>query len=137
MYNNSIYRLLAGYIDYAICFGLSFFTACFISYGETRLSSFSVKVSLIVFFIAVLFKDAVFKNASIGKRIFKLEIECTKGKFGFICMLKRTICIFLFLGIEILLVFLNNRSIGDIWSNCNVVSRKIQVSKENITTDID
>ena len=136
MYNN-IYRLLAGYIDYAICFTIALITAYITSFGELRVSSFSLKLSLFVFFIAILLKDAVFKNASIGKRIFKLEIECTKGKFGFICMLKRTICIFLFLGIEVLLVFLNKRSIGDIWSNCNVVSSNRQVPKDNITTNID
>ena len=130
--NDKIKRILAAIIDfYIICFFSSAFV-CVFTLGEFSITPFSIIAYLTISLLLLLFKDFVFKYASIGKRIFKLKVAKTDGtNLMIVDVIKRNIPIIILLPVEALLLIINNRRIGDIWAktsivynNCNIDKRK-------------
>lgn len=111
-------RILAGIIDfYIICF-LTTTLVLIITLGKLNISAISVISFLLFFFFLLLLKDFLFKNASIGKKIFKIAIIKTDGSnLTLSDSLKRTLTLLLLLPIELFLIIKNNKRIGDYCSN--------------------
>ena len=114
-------RLIAAVIDfYIICF-ISSSLVGIVTLGKFNVTVFSVSVYLISCFLSFLFKDFALKNRSLGKRIFRLKVEKTDGsKLTFADILKRSVTVVL-LPVEVLLLIIKNRRIGDIWAKTSVV----------------
>ena len=121
--NIRIKRLLAAIIDfYIICFLSSAFIGVF-TMGKFNVTPFSVTLYIAISFVLLIIKDFVFKNASVGKRIFKLEIKKTdETKVTILDVIKRTLPIVVLLPIEVFLLIFNNRRIGDIWAKTFISS---------------
>lgn len=113
-------RLFAAYVDFVISVVLSTIITAIITCGKldiTPLSIVSYFASFIVFMTA---KDIVFKNASIGKRFFKLSVVKTDGtRLTLLDAIKRAIPLFL-LPIEIILMIINDRRLGDVWAGTTI-----------------
>ena len=120
--NDKIKRILAAIIDfYVICFVSSAFI-CVFTLGEFSVTPFSIAVYLTISLLLLLFKDFIFKNTSIGKRIFKFKVTKTDGtKLMIIDVIKRNIPIIVLLPVEALLLIINNRRIGDIWAKTAII----------------
>ena len=120
--NNKIKRVLAAYIDFFIICFLSTVVVGALTLGEFSVTIISVIVYITVFLLLLLLKDCVFKNASIGKRIFKLKIVKTdETKLMIIDIIKRNILLVILMAIESILLITNDRRIGDVWANTVVI----------------
>ncbi len=128
--NDKIKRILAAIIDfYIICFLSSAFI-CVFTLGEFSITPFSIIVYLTISLLLLLFKDFMFKNASIGKRIFKLKVAKTDGtNLMIVDVIKRNIPIIILLPVEALLLIINNRRIGDIWAKTSIVYNNCNINK--------
>lgn len=121
--SDKIKRILAAIIDfYFICFFSSTFI-CVFTLGEFTITPSSIIVYIIISFLLLLFKDFMFKNASIGKRIFKLKVVKTDGSnLMIVDVIKRNLPIIILLPVEALLLIINNRRIGDVWSKTVIMN---------------
>lgn len=128
--NDKIKRILAAIIDfYVICFVSSAFI-CVFTLGEFSITPFSIIVYLTISLLLLLFKDFMFKNTSIGKRIFKLKVAKTDGtNLMIVDVIKRNIPIIILLPVEALLLIINNRRIGDIWAKTSIVYNNCNINK--------
>ncbi|MEG1981819.1 MAG: RDD family protein [Clostridia bacterium] len=117
-----IKRLLAGLIDHIVSIVIaSLISQIVITLCGNDNILFKVIPFVAVYFILILFKDNFFGNASIGKKILKIKVVATKqAKVSFIINLKRSLPLVL-LPIEILLIIIDNKRIGDLWANTEVV----------------
>lgn len=115
-------RVVAALIDfYIVCFLSSAFIGIF-SFGKFTVTLVSIIMYLIVSFLILLVKDFVFKNASLGKRLFKLKVTKTdETKLTNIDIIKRNLPLLILLPLEILLIIINNRRIGDVWAKTSIV----------------
>ena len=115
-------RILAALIDfYIICILCTAFVGV-ITLGKFSTTSFSITAYIMVYLVLLLTKDLTFKNASVGKRIFKLEIIKADGtKLVAADIIKRNISAIFLLPLEALVTLVNNRRIGDIWAKTSVV----------------
>ncbi|MBQ6262236.1 MAG: RDD family protein [Clostridia bacterium] len=120
--SDKIRRLLAALIDfYIICF-ISSALVGIITLWKFNVSYFSVITYLIACFLLMLFKDYALKNKSPGKRIFKIKVAKTDGSNPqFWDFFKRSVPAVFLLPVEVLLLIINNRRIGDIWAGTSVV----------------
>ena len=121
---NKLKRLLAGFIDFYISclFGTVIFDI--VTLGENKYTVVSVSIYTISTLAFLLLKDSVFKNASIGKRIFKLEIvKKDKTKLTIMDVIKRNVPIVILWPIEVILVIVDNRRIGDSWAKTSIVHK--------------
>ncbi len=123
--NEKIKRILAAFIDfYIICFLSSAFIYIFTS-GKLNITPFSISIYLISFFLLLLIKDFLFKNASAGKWIFKLKVVKTdRTKLTFVDVIKRNIPVIFLLPLEAILLTINNRRIGDIWAKTEIIKNE-------------
>ncbi len=115
-------RLLAGFVDFYISclFGTIVFDI--ITLGKNKFTFVSVSTYVISAITFLVLKDSVFKNASIGKRIFKLEVvKIDKTKLTIVDIIKRNISIIVLLPVEVFLLIIDNRRIGDIWAKTSIV----------------
>ena len=128
--NDKIKRILAAIIDfYIICFLSSAFI-CVFTLGEFSITPFFIIVYLTISLLLLLFKDFMFKNTSIGKRIFKLKVAKTDGtNLMIVDVIKRNIPIIILLPVEALLLIINNRRIGDIWAKTSIVYNNCNINK--------
>lgn len=128
--NDKIKRILAAIIDfYIICF-LSSAIICVFTLGEFSITPFFIIVYLTISLLLLLFKDFMFKNTSIGKRIFKLKVAKTDGtNLMIVDVIKRNIPIIILLPVEALLLIINNRRIGDIWAKTSIVYNNCNINK--------
>lgn len=128
--NDKIKRILASIIDfYIICFLSSAFI-CVFTLGEFSITPFSIIAYLTISLLLLLFKDFMFKNTSIGKRIFKLKVAKTDGtNLMIVDVIKRNIPIIILLPVEALLLIINNRRIGDIWAKTSIVYNNCNINK--------
>ncbi len=128
--NDKIKRILAAIIDfYIICFLSSTFI-CVFTLGEFSITPFFIIVYLTISLLLLLFKDFMFKNTSIGKRIFKLKVAKTDGtNLMIVDVIKRNIPIIILLPVEALLLIINNRRIGDIWAKTSIVYNNCNINK--------
>ena len=120
--NERLKRLLAAVIDfYIICF-ISSALVGIVTLGKFDVSYFSVITYLVACFLLMLFKDHALRNKSPGKRIFKIKVVKTDGsKPTFWDYLKRSVPAVFLLPVEVLLLIIKNRRIGDIWAGTSVV----------------
>jgi len=120
--DKKIKRLVASVIDfYIICF-LSSGVIGIVTLGSFDVTTFTVVTYLILCFLLITLKDCVFKNASIGKKLLKLKVVKNDGTNPqFADLLKRNIPIVILLPIEILVMIISVKRIGDIWSKTEVV----------------
>lgn len=120
--NDKTKRILAAIIDfYIICFISTAFIGV-LTLGKFGVTPFSITMYLVLYSFLLLMKDFAFKNASIGKRIFKLEVEKTdETKLTIVDIIKRNIPILVLLPVELLLLIVNNRRIGDTWAKTSIV----------------
>lgn len=120
--SENVKRLLAALIDYyIICFLCTAFLGV-ITLGRFSATPFSITVYVVMCFVLLLMKDLVFKNASVGKRIFKLKIIKVDGtELKAPDVIKRNISVILLLPLEMIVTLVNNRRIGDIWAKTSVV----------------
>lgn len=130
--NDKIKRILAAIIDfYIICFLSSAFIGVF-TLGEFNVTPISIIMYLSIYLLLLLFKDFAFKKASIGKRIFKLKVVKTDGTNLMISdVIKRSIPIIIILPVEVLLLIIYNRRIGDIWAKTSIVYNNCNTNKRN------
>ena len=128
--NDKIKRILAAIIDfYIICFLSSTFI-CVFTLGEFSITPFFIIVYLTISLLLLLFKDFMFKNTSIGKRIFKLKVAKTDGtNLMIVDVIKRNIPIIILLPVEALLLIINNSRIGDIWAKTSIVYNNCNINK--------
>ena len=117
-----IKRMLSAAIDFfIICFIATSFIGI-ITLGEFSVTTLSITIYLIICVALLLLKDFAFKNASIGKRILKLEIVKADGsKLMFIDLIKRNIPIIFLLPIEVVLLITKHERIGDRWTKTYIV----------------
>ncbi len=121
--NYKIKRLVAAIIDfYVICFVSTGFIYI-LTFGELSVTPGFVAIYLLSFFLLLLTKDLAFRNASIGKRIFKMEVVKTDEKeLRIIDIIKRNLSIVVLLPIEILMLIIDGRRLGDIWAKTTISS---------------
>ncbi len=121
--SDKIKRVFAAIIDfYTICFLSSALVGIF-TLGKFNITPFSITLYLTTFLLFLLIKDFALKKQSLGKRIFKLKIEKTDGtKLMISDVIKRNISIMALLPIEVFLLIIDNKRIGDIWAKTSVVS---------------
>ena len=118
-------RLLAGFIDFYVCCFLGTLISNIIVLGNNKVTVISVSIYTISAIILFIFKDLVFKNTSIGKLIFKLEVKKTDNKkLIFVDVIKRNLPIIFLLPVEMYLLIVNNKRIGDIWAQTLIAERK-------------
>ena len=119
-----IKRLGAAMIDFYIICLVATLIAMFLNGGITEHIIRYIIIYCVVFFLLFLFKDNVFGNASIGKKILGIHIICTvENQSCTIMNLKRTLP-FILLPIEVLLIVVDNLRLGDIWADTLVVETK-------------
>ena len=120
--NIKIKRILASLIDfYIICFVASLCIAI-VTNVTFSITPFFVITYLVLTFLMLLGKDFIFKNASIGKRIFKLKIiKIDEKGLTFFDILKRNAPVLLLLPLEALLIIVKNKRVGDIWAKTTVI----------------
>ena len=130
--NDKIKRILAALIDfYIICFLSSAFIGI-LTLGEFSVTPFSVIVCLTVSLLLLIFKDFIFKNASIGKRIFKLKVAKTDGTdLTIVDSIKRAIPVIFLLPMEVLLLITSDSRIGDIWAKTSIIYNNCNINKRN------
>ena len=119
---NKTKRIFASIIDfYIICF-LSSCVVGVCTLGELNITPFSLTMYLLSYLLFLVFRDLAFKNASIGKRIFKLKVIKTDGTDLMIGdIIKRNIPIVILVPVEVFLIAVDNRRLGDIWAKTTVV----------------
>lgn len=117
----NIKRLLADCVDfYLLCF-VSTFVVVLVTFGKCDITAFSLLSYFFSLFILLLLKDKIFGNASLGKRIFKIKIiNKNNNTLTNIECFKRTLTLIL-LPLEIFMILLYNKRIGDIWAKTSVV----------------
>ena len=117
-------RLLAAVIDhYVLCWVASFIVEILMLAGVGNVPII-ITVFLIVYFSLLIFRDCAFKNASIGKKILKLEILREDGtKPQITDLLKRNIMGMFLFPLEALLVVFNDKRIGDVFSKTLIVCK--------------
>ena len=121
-------RILAALIDWYILFFGIYGIILFIKYKifnyfpNYEIYSFFINFIYIVYF---LFKDLIFKNASIGKKIAKIEIvmkDNSTPKF-YIIILRNIFSLFLFIA-DYLSILIANIKLGDIVFKTKVIDSK-------------
>ncbi len=118
-----IKRLIASFIDYYIICMLSCVVVAIVTLGEMDVSSVSLIAFFITFVVSIVFKDAVFKGASIGKLIFRIKVVKTdNSKLKISDYFKRNITILL-VSLEVILLIAMNKRLGDMWAKTMVVNR--------------
>lgn len=117
----NVKRLLAGYIDYAIAFAL--LLVFFVCFTDCRPTFGLLLLSELVLYVLFIFRDLMFGNASIGKKICRLQvvsvIDEEKAKMSQLIL--RNITCFI-LPVEVLLILTNNQRLGDMLAKTKVVA---------------
>jgi len=115
-----IMRIVAGFIDFFIILFISTMIGYVFSIGQDT-EIFGICISLTLFFTLFLLKDTVFKNASIGKKIFNISIKSNvSSKINLKSLVIRNIFLLPLLTLEILMILYGNRRIGDILAKTSV-----------------
>lgn len=120
-------RIIAGIIDHCISLYIAVMSIYIITEGTCRVTAATVVMFLIVYLMTITFRDLVFKNASIGKKIMRLKITKKRSvsqsftiTFG-CCLIRGLTSVFL-MPIEIILLLSSGDRMGDSWSETVVIS---------------
>ena len=129
--NYKFKRIVAAIVDfYIICFLCTAFIGV-LTLGKFDITPFSITMYLLLTFLLLLIKDCAFKSASIGKRLLKLElIKTDETKLMIVDTIKRNIPILVLFPIEVILLVVNNKRIGDIWAKTSVVYNEFNTRKK-------
>lgn len=114
-------RLLAGLIDFYI---IAFASGINASIFDIKGTKIEMILNIVVFYISFLvlgtFRDIVFNNASLGKRIMRIKIvPLEKESINFAMRIKRAITLVL-VPVEIILILNSNKRLGDYWAKTDV-----------------
>lgn len=121
--NNNVKRILAAFIDFIVILFLSSFSVCIVTLGKMNTTPLSISSYFISYVLLLIIKDFIFKNASIGKRIFKIKVVKIDGtRLTLFDVLKRTLPLIL-LPIELILMIINDKRMGDIWAKTLVIEK--------------
>lgn len=117
-----IKRLISIFIDYMICL--------YISSPILFLDIIKFEYEVIIILILFSIKDLIFKNQSIGKKIMKLEIVNKENeKPNKLILICRNLTLYIW-PLEIILLLIFNKRIGDILFNTQVVEIKNNIKQE-------
>ena len=122
-------RIVAGVIDHGIgCFLASGFI-CIITLGRMQVNYLTLSLFFIIYITYMIYKDKVFKDASLGKKAMKIKIvHVSKNgsqepiKWNFAVDFKRSLPLLIF-HLEIIMIFVDGQRIGDVWAHTAVVER--------------
>ena len=132
----SLRRMFADILDFFICFFLAEFIFIKLElFDDLNMYSSSVfelimfyVVPYLFFFILFALKDCIFRNASIGKKLFGIKIVYTdkenNEKISFITHCKRSIPLIIFPIEAFLLVIWGDKRLGDIWAKTKIIRNK-------------
>jgi uncharacterized RDD family membrane protein YckC len=67
-------RAIAAFVDFYIILAISSLLVAIVTLGKLTLTTFTTILYLVSCLVLVVSKDFVFKNASVGKRIFNLRV---------------------------------------------------------------
>ena len=118
-------RLLAALIDfYILCFASTMLVAV-VTLGSLDATLLSISVYLISFFLFAIFKDSVFINRSIGKKILHLKVYSEESdgqvkRMKISTQVKRGITLIL-VPLELLLTLINDKRLGDMLAKTEVI----------------
>ena len=120
--NDKTRRILAAIVDfYIICFLSTAFVGG-VTLGRFDVTPVTIIIYLVLVSLLLLSKDFAFQDASVGKRILRLKIIKTTGtELGRVDIAKRNVSILFLWPVEVLLLIVDNRRIGDIWVKTAVV----------------
>lgn len=122
----NIKRGISALIDFHISCILSSVVVFVVTLGKIEVFYISLTTYFISFFLFLMFKDILFKGASIGKRILRIKVEKTDGsKFTVSDAFKRTLTLIL-APMEVPLLVGQNQRIGDIWAKTTVTENRPQ-----------
>ena len=117
-----IKRLISIFIDYMI--------SLYIMTPNLFLNIVNIKWEGIIILVSFSMKDLIFKNQSIGKKIMKLEIVNKENeKPNKLILICRNLTVFIW-PLEIILLLIFNKRIGDILFNTQVVEVKNNIKQE-------
>ena len=120
-----IRRFAAMAIDYVVMLFVSMMLVALVTLGSLEVNGLSLCAFFGSYILMVIFKDLIFKNQSVGKRIVKLKIVSVlpdkKIKVG--TLILRSIPMVLF-PIEFFLIIGNYNRLGDLLANTSVVDSK-------------
>ena len=126
MNKNKYKRIIAGIIDLYIASIFSYFIIAIFTNGTFEANTMTIFIYIITLSIAIISKDIIFKNQSIGKKIFKIVIkDCNKQTIvpkKEKLVLRNIILVILF-PLEFLMIFLFNERFGDILLSTKIVNK--------------
>lgn len=116
-------RAVAFLIDHFFICLLGIMAMAVVTLGRLDITPLSLITFFCVAILVLLFRDKVFGNASIGKKVMKLKVVVLSGQgLTISVLLKRTLPIILLLfPLEMVLVLTCNKRLGDMWAGTEVV----------------
>lgn len=115
-------RLLAIIIDYYLILFLSSIPFIILIGNTLKITTFSFNIYISLVMTFLILKDLVFKNASIGKKIMKIEVlKSNNYKPDMLIIILRN-SFLIFWPIEAILFFVKGKRLGDIFLNTKVVN---------------
>lgn len=136
MKNLKLRRIIAATLDYFICFYLFYIPAEFLNkkiQGINEIFATLISAFIVILIIALFsVKDILYKNRSIGKKIFKLAIyiDETKEIPNKIILVKRSLISLFTGGINFFTVVFCGKSIGDFIYKTNVENFENHILKK-------
>lgn len=136
MKNLKIRRIMSSALDYFICFYIFYIPAELL---EKKINGINqnvvIVISILLFFLicaTFVFKDTLYKNRSLGKKIFKLAIYTEKNNEvpDKIVLLKRSLISLFTGGINIFTILLSGKSIGDYIYKTKVENYNIKTTEK-------
>ena len=124
----TIKRLTAGLIDHAVSCYVSVMLVFVITKGTAAVTLVSVTAFLITYLLTIIFRDVVFKNASVGKKIMRLKLvkrNAVNDPYGitFKHCLQRGLTFIFLMPVEVILLLYRGVRLGDTLSDTIVVSK--------------
>lgn len=129
-----IKRIIAFLIDFSI--------VCFL-YAIVSFATPLHDMFLMIIFLLLLFKDIIFKNASIGKKIMNIEIRRYNNKLPNLTTIILRNAFLILWPIEILIFLIYNKSIGDMIFGTRIIDSKsvtfdiINQKKLDLSPDVE
>lgn len=122
-------RLLATFVDFYIIllvdttlFGVLSELLTFVTHGTFAYTSVCIVLAFVFYVVAILFRDCIFKNASVGKRIFKLQIVKTdETDLTVMDLIKRNAPAVILHPVELFLLIFDESRLGDRWAGTMVI----------------
>ncbi len=112
--------IAAGFDFYIICIMVVLLSYVLV-FITSDISFLIFCICFVLTYVLILFRDNIFGNASIGKKLLKIKVVKVNGeKINLITSLKRNILFFLW-PVEILLIITDNKRLGDMWAKTIVV----------------